>query len=374
MIYSEELIEPWLHPLRAEVPDLDLVDVHIHVGLADPAALLATEEEAVGSLELAGADGVVYPLKEPDGYTEPNRRAREFARRSDGRIRTFARLDPADDPLGEAKRGLDDGAAGIKLHPRGEGFDLVDPRLDDVFALADAERLPIMVHAGQGVPEMADHAHRRSKDHPNARIILAHCGAGAFDAIWPRIDEYPNLLFDTSWWNPSTIAALLRLVPPRHILFASDIPFASVAQQMVQTMRVALQVGLAPDQIRAIMGGQARRVLAREELLDPGPTPAPGEPISPGMERMYAGLMAVSERMLGGQDPGQEFAFAVDACTVGADGPKGEVLRAIGRLLEQVQEREDPDPLRAQRTPGFDLALIAATVARTPDVALPADF
>jgi hypothetical protein len=89
---------------------------------------------------------------------------------------------------------------------------------------------------------------------------------------------------------------------------------------------------------------------------------------------MYAGLMAVSERMLGGQDPGQEFAFAVDACTVGADGPEGEVLRAIGRLLEQVQEREDPDPLRAQRTPGFDLALIAATVARTPDVALPADF
>jgi hypothetical protein len=48
-------------------------------------------------------------------------------------------------------------------------------------------------------------------------------------------------------------------------------------------------------------------------------------------------------------------------------------LRAIGRLLDQVQEREDPDPLRAQRTPGFDLALIAATVARTPGVALPAD-
>jgi hypothetical protein len=92
------------------------------------------------------------------------------------------------------------------------------------------------------------------------------------------------------------------------------------------------------------------------------------------MERMYAGLMAVSERMLGGQDPGQEFAFAVDACTVGADGPEGELLRAIGRLLDQVQEREDPDPLRAQRTPGFDLALIAATVARSPAVALPADF
>jgi hypothetical protein len=56
---------------------------------------------------------------------------------------------------------------------------------------------------------------------------------------------------------------------------------------------------------------------------------------------------------------GQEFAFAVDASTVGADGAEGELLRAIGRLLKQLQEREDPDPLRAQRTPGFDLALIA---------------
>src|SRR3954451_19306543 len=127
--------------------------MHIHVGLADPAALLATEEEAVGSLQLAGADGVVFPLKEPGGYTKPNRRVRELARRSDGRIQTFARLDAADEPLGAAPRGLDAGAVGLKLHPRGEGFDLVAPRLDGVFALADAERLPIMVHAGQGVPE-----------------------------------------------------------------------------------------------------------------------------------------------------------------------------------------------------------------------------
>jgi hypothetical protein len=252
---------------------------------------------------------------------------------------------------------------------------VIDPRLDDVFALADAERLPMMVHAGQGVPEMADHAHQRSTEHPQARIILAHCGAGVFDAIWPRIEEYPNLLFDTSWWNPSTVAGLLRLVPPRHILFASDIPFASVSQQMVQTMRLALQVGRTHDQVRGIMGGQARRLLAREELLDLGPPPPPGEPIPPGMERMYAGLIAVSERACwAARTRARSSPSPSDACTVGADGPDGELLRAIGRLLDQVQGREDPDPLRAQRTPGFDLALIAATVARTPAVALPADF
>jgi hypothetical protein len=34
-----------------------------------------------------------------------------------------------------------------------------------------------MIHAGQVVPEMADHVHRRSREHPEARLILAHCGA-----------------------------------------------------------------------------------------------------------------------------------------------------------------------------------------------------
>jgi predicted TIM-barrel fold metal-dependent hydrolase len=372
-VYAEELLMPWLAALRDEVPDLDLVDVHIHVGLADPGGLLVTEEEALDSLRRADAEGVVFPLKEPGGYREPNQRVLELARRSGGRVRAFARLDPGDDPLGEATRCLADGAVGLKLHPRGEGFDLIDARLDDVFALADERRLPIMVHAGQGVPAMADHAHRRSTDFPNARIILAHCGAGVFDAIWPRIGDYPNLLFDTSWWNPSTVAALLRLIPPRHILFASDVPFSSVAQQAIETMRLALQVGLDAAQVRGIMGGQARRVLAHEDLLDLGPPPPPGDPIPPALERMYVTLVAVCERMLGGEAPGQELAFAVDGCTVGAEGPDGDVLRAIGRLLGQIEECTAPDPLRVLRTPGFDLALIAATVARTPRVALPAE-
>jgi hypothetical protein len=67
---------------------------------------------------------------------------------------------------------------------------------------------------------------RGSCDHPRARFVLAHCGARVFDRIWPRINDYPNVLFDTSWWNPATIAALLRLVPPSRILFGSDIPLA----------------------------------------------------------------------------------------------------------------------------------------------------
>ena len=54
------------------------------------------------------------------------------------------RLDLAEDPIGEAKRCLDLGARGIKLHPRAQRFLLNDERLEPVFALAaelsDAEK------------------------------------------------------------------------------------------------------------------------------------------------------------------------------------------------------------------------------------------
>jgi hypothetical protein len=370
-VYSEELLVPWLEAAREAVPGLDVVDMHVHVGLADPAGLLATEDEALGSLALAGAHGVVFPLKDPAGYRGPNDAVLALARRAPGRVSVLARVDPADDPLAEARRCLAAGAVGLKLHPRGEGFTLGDRRLDGVFALADERRLPVMVHAGQGVARMLGEVLWRSEDHPGARIVLAHCGSGLFDGIWHRLDEHPNILFDTSWWNPSSIAALLRLVSPSRILFASDIPFASAVQQVVQAVRLALQVGLSTEQVCGVMGGQARRVLAGADLLDLGGPPPPGEPLPPALERMYVALLAACERMLGGGAPEQEMLLVRDGCAVGADGPDGAILRAVGALLDQMEARTEADPLRPLRTPGFDLAVVAATVARTPAVPLP---
>src|SRR3954447_98873 len=85
---------------------------------------------------------------------------------------------------------------------------------------------------------------------------------------------------------------------------------------------------------------------------------------------MYVTLVAVRERMLGGQEGGQQLLMALDGCAAGAAGPDGDVLRAMRRLLEQIKGRPDRDPLRQQRTPGFDLAMVAATIARTPDAPL----
>ena len=55
----------------------------------------------------------------------------------------------------EATRCLDLGARGIKLHPRAQKFLLNDERLAPVFALAAERRVPILIHAGRGLPPIA---------------------------------------------------------------------------------------------------------------------------------------------------------------------------------------------------------------------------
>src|SRR4051812_1110334 len=204
-MYAQPNLMPWVHALHEDVDGLELYDAHVHLGLRDPAGLQATEEEALDALEQVGSRALIFPLKEPAGYGDANTRMLELAEEHPERLRALCRLDPAAAPLEEAQRCLDAGAVGFKLHPRGEAFEVVDERLDDVFALADERRLPVMIHAGAGDAEVGVQAVERAERHRHARLILAHCAIGAFEHVVPRAGEFQNIFFDTSWWNPADI-------------------------------------------------------------------------------------------------------------------------------------------------------------------------
>jgi hypothetical protein len=77
----------------------------------------------------------VFPLKEPaDTARRTSECSNWFTGPTAGSPRWAASIRPT---TPHAVRCLDAGAAGVKLHPLGEGFALDDRRLDDVFALAD---------------------------------------------------------------------------------------------------------------------------------------------------------------------------------------------------------------------------------------------
>jgi predicted TIM-barrel fold metal-dependent hydrolase len=358
---------------RRQVPGIELFDAHTHLGANDPDEFRCTRLELTELLERAGARAVVFAMHEPDGYSRANDMVLAEAEASGSLLVPFCRLDPNDNPLAEAERCLAAGARGIKLHPRAEGFGLHHPALQDVFALADERRLPVLCHAGRGIPALGRHSIEACARYPGMRLILAHAGISDLSWIWREAPDHPNLFFDTSWWSPADLQALFALVPPGQILFASDAPYGAPAMSATWALRHALQVGLSPEQARSVMGGQIGRLLAGEEPEDLGPAPgAGGLSHDPLVERVHTFLLASIGQGFRGVEPTETLALATLACDVGEDAPQAGLCAWIAALIEERADYRPGGPERPARfAPGLPLLVLAATLARTPDVPVP---
>ncbi|MBN1528733.1 MAG: amidohydrolase family protein [Thermoleophilaceae bacterium] len=370
---SDPALLTLLDRAREEVPGVEIYDAHTHLGDKDPDGFRCTGPELLELLGRADARGVVFPMHEPDGYPPANDMVIAEAEASDGRLVPFCRLDPEDGPLAEAERALDAGARGIKLHPRAERFALDHPALRDVFALADERRLPVLVHAGRGIPALGRHSVEATGRHPGMRLILAHAGISDLSWIWQEAPSHPNLFFDTSWWAPTDLQGLLALVPPGQVLFASDAPYGATAMSATWAIRHALQVGLTPDQVRSVMGGQLTRLLDGEDPIDAGPARGPAPlPTDPLLDRAHTFLVASLGQGFVGHEPAETLALARLACDVGDGVPHAEVFRWIDWLIENRALYDPGGPERPARfASGLPLIVLASVLARTPDVPLP---
>ena len=124
------------------------------------------------------------------GRERPRRRG--VAADSGGRLVAFCRVNPAVQPLEEARRSFDAGARGIKLHPRAEQFQLTDDGVEDIFAFAHERRLPVLIHAGRGIPALGHDALRLADRYPDARIILAHSAICDLAWVWRELPQRPQ--------------------------------------------------------------------------------------------------------------------------------------------------------------------------------------
>jgi hypothetical protein len=373
-LFNDDLTLPFLERMREELPGLALSDAHTHIGSNDPDGYRCSYEELVAVLELADARAAVFPMHEPDGYPAANDIVLEQAERSAGRLRAFCRLDPEQGAAAEAKRCLDAGARGIKLHPRAEGFTLDHPALPDVFGLAHERSAPILIHAGRGIPALGRHAVELSAAFPQARVILAHAGICDLAWIWRAAQQQPNLYFDTAWWTPSDLLTLFTLVPPGQVLFGSDAPYATPVFGAAMALRYALQAGLSTEQAISTGGAQLERLLAWEEPIDAGE--AVGTDLlthDPLLDRVYSCLLSAIGQMLAGVEPEETLQLASLACEVGEEAPEAEICRLVLRLIdERSRYPAGIDGRPARFAPGLHLIVLAACVTRTPDVPLPA--
>ena len=115
------------------------------------------------------------------------------------------------------------------------------------------------------------------------------------------------------------------------------------------------------------------RLLAWDEPLDAGPPPGEGSlSRDPLLDRVYSFLVSAIGQMLAGVEPEETLQLAGLACEVGDDAPQADVCRTVLRLIDE-RSRYQPgaDGRPARFAPGLHLIVMAACVARTPDVPLP---
>jgi len=364
------VLEPWNRIIREQIPDLELFDAHTHLGEHDPDGMHQSPGELVSVLHTAHALGCfVFPMHELDGYPAANDMVIAAAQQAGELFVPFCRVNPHDHALGEAERALAAGARGIKLHPRAEQFTLDHPEVRSLFALADERSLPLLIHAGRGIPALGAHVVAHARRHPGARLILAHAGVSDLAWIWRAAAELPNLLFDTAWGFAADLRTLFTLVPPGQIVFASDAPYGHTAAAAALQFRIALQAGLSADQIRLIASGQSLRIAAREPLEPAGPAVGERDGASHVLLDRVAELIQTSSALwMRGGDGTEMLSLARLACEVPDEIDDAPVFAAIRSLLDafDTATTEDPDDRRR-----LTLLMMASGAARTPDVPVP---
>jgi hypothetical protein len=320
-------------------------------------------------------------MHEPGGYPPANDRVMAEAEASNGVLVPFCRLDPhADGAAAEAERCLDAGARGIKLHPRAEQFRLEEPETEPIFAVADERGVPVLVHAGRGIPALGSDALDLAGRYPGARIILAHAAVCDLAWIWRHAADHPNLFFDTAWWSAHDLLSLFSLVPPGQILWGSDAPYGTPLQSQIMAFRCALQAGLTPEMLVSVGGGQMMRLVSGQDPQGLGP--AVGTDALPGdvlLARVCTYLQTAIARMMVRADPHEYLALARLACEVGEDAPQAAVCRSVLALLDRFESYLESNPPElagdhpGARFPGMHLVVTASIVSLTPDAPLPGD-
>ena len=373
---ARSIVDFYAARVAAELPDnAYLFDVHTHPG-HDIDGMSGSYEELLDSLARHGFDrAFTFCMDEHDrepAFTVPNDRTLAHARRAEGKLVPFVRLDLTERPVEEARRCLDLGAQGIKLHPRAQAFSLDDERLPPVFELATERDAPILIHGGRGLPPIADHLAALVRRYEGIRIIVAHAGIADMGALAGALGGLPGVFFDTSVWSAVDLLDLFRQVAPEQVVYASDYPYGRQPNSLLMAVRAATAAGFDERQLRLMLGETARCIADRKplpELTAPKAMKTLGQPLTFARIHQYIS-MAVPLLWLRQRDAVGALGLAVNASRERngylEEAAQIEELLTTAQLLwrEGGEVVSDDDRVEAMRT-AIQLVNIADLIAIT---------
>lgn len=184
---------------------------------------------------------------------------------------------PASELEAEADRLIAGGIPGIKIHPDYVRVELDDPAFAPILSLCEAKGLFVITHAGFD-PVSPHHIHatptmirRVLDDYPRLRLIAAH--TGGFDTEDGVLRELcgTRVYLDTSLaairqsrdpaWG-ERCAAILRAHDPQRLLFASDSPWSTPADELT----FLRSVGLSDEVMDIVLHENAERLIGGADV------------------------------------------------------------------------------------------------------------
>jgi uncharacterized protein len=377
---ADRLLAAWSDELRAELPpDMRLFDAHTHLG-DDIDGMRGRLDELIGVMDEYDIErAFVFCLDEPDrepAFRAPNDRTLAYARESGGRLIPFVRLDLNESPIEEARRCLDAGARGIKLHPRAQKISLKDARLGPVFKLAAERRVPILIHGGRGLPPIAAHLETLVRSSENVQLIVAHAGIADMANLTSRFAGYPGVFFDTSTWSPVDLLDFYRRMPPEQIVYASDYPYGRQPSSLLMAVRTAKLAGFTEAELRGMLHDNAARIADGEPPLEPS-TPKGGEQFSqPTVLARIHGYLSMAAPLFWLRQPDSIgiLGLALNTCEGPTNGYKEqteqirELIAAAEALYTDALALDDEDERRDLSRYAFRLVHLADILAVTGNV------
>lgn len=365
-----DMVRAWFEAATEHLPvGTNVWDAHTHTGQHDPDGVRGTAEQLVQKLTEAGHSGaVVMTNRDLEGYPRPNDRILAEAAAAKGMLIPFLRVDPrqGEESVTEAVRSLEAGHRGIKLHPRAEGFVLSDPTVRRLAWLAAERNVPILIHAGRGIPSLGHDAAQLCDEIDGLRIILAHAAISDLSWLGPRAQDHPGLYFDTAWWDITDLLALFAWVPPGRIVYASDTPYGHPQLSFTLAMRAAASAGYDQGRMRAVFGETLLSLI--DGRASPELGPAPGDEVvagDPGLIRVHANLHGAIVRAFTNDDAAEQVSLARLGCVVPPDAHHADVHHAIAATIDHI------DLVHGSRSSIVRPLILAAAAALTPEAGVP---
>jgi predicted TIM-barrel fold metal-dependent hydrolase len=183
----------------------------------------------------------------------------------------FCTVNPfvSNNPAQELKKYRNLGAKGLKLYPSYNHFYPNESRIYPLYALAQEEKLPVLIHTGSSVfrgskIKYSDPIHLDdvASDFPDLPVIMAHSGRGLwYEKAFFLSRLHPNLYLEVSGLPPKN---LLKYFPEMEknidkFIYGSDWPGVRTISSNIEAIE---ELPLTEQSKRKILRDNAARVLS----------------------------------------------------------------------------------------------------------------